>query len=266
MTQIPFYQVDAFTDVPFKGNPAAICLLEKRLSDATMQQIAQENNLAETAYVLEQGDGYSLRWFTPTTEIKLCGHGTLATAHILWQKGKLDPARTARFFTRSGLLEVDKKESWIQMKFPRFSYKELPLPNALVQGLCFTPVASARAQDGRWIAEAADEPQLRSLKPDFTQLREHESVVVTCKGSLDSPYDFLSRSFAPSHGVDEDPVTGSSHCALAPYWADRLDKSRMLAFQASARGGELQLELTETHVLIAGKAVTVIEGIFTIGE
>ena len=231
-----------------------------------MQQIAMENNLAETAYVLETNDGYNLRWFTPSTEIRLCGHGTLATAHILWEKGLLDNQKTARFFTKSGLLTVIKKGDFIQMSFPAFSYEAYEVPGELLQALNIVPVATFRAQDERLVIEVADENIVRSLSPDFTILKKHESVVVTSKAAAGSPYDFISRSFASAHGVDEDPVTGSSHCVLVPYWADKLGKKTFSAYQASARGGELKLELAGDKVLIEGKAVTVIEGVFTVGE
>ncbi|MBE7174214.1 MAG: PhzF family phenazine biosynthesis protein [Williamsia sp.] len=266
-TKIPFYQVDAFTAVPFQGNPAATCLLQQALPEKMMQQIALENNLPETAFLLPAGDGsYHLRWFTPTTEIKLCGHGTLATAHILWEKGLLGGKETARFHTLSGLLTVQKKEDWLQLNFPAFALHEQELPAGMAAALGITPLASYCAEDGRWVVELDSEAALRSLKPDFTELKKFPSVVVTAKTGKDSSYDFVSRSFAPAHGIDEDPVTGSSHCALVPYWRSRLNKSSFSAFQASARGGELKLKLDGSRVLIEGKAVTVLEGFFTIPE
>lgn len=258
--------MDAFTDTPFKGNPAGLCILEKELPEAVMQQIATESNLPETAYLLEQDDGYSLRWFTPTSELRLCGHGTLATAHILWEKGLLDPSHTARFHTMSGPLTVIKKTEGIQMTFPAFSYQPEDLPAALLQGLGVEPVATVRAQDGRYLVEVAGEPSLRALQPDFAVLARYPSVVVTCRAGEGSPYDFLSRSFAAAHGVNEDPVTGSSHCVLVPYWAGKLHKKNFFAYQASQRGGELLLELRDENVLIGGKAVTVLEGVFYLDQ
>ncbi len=264
MTRIPFYQVDAFTDIAFSGNPAGLCILEKELSEPVMQNIALETNLPETAFLLEQTGGYSLRWFTPTTELKLCGHGTLATAHILWEQSLLDGTATARFFTKSGLLTVEKRDDGIEMNFPAFTYQSTSPPEAMLHALGVTPLQTVCAQDGRYVVEVADEQLLRSLTPDFSLLKKHPSVVVTCAGAEGSRYDFLSRSFAPAHGIDEDPVTGSSHCALVPYWSDKLHKKTFLAYQASARGGELQLELRDDKVLIRGRAVTVIEGSFII--
>ena len=264
MTQISFFQVDAFTDVPFKGNPAAVCLLEDAISDHMMQQVAAENNLAETAFVVRAESGYSLRWFTPTVEIKLCGHGTLATAHVLWEKGILPYTERADFHTLSGLLTVTKAGDWLQLGFPRFSYKPVDVHPEMIKALGLTPINAVCANDGRYVIEVADESQLLAIDPDFTVLKDHPSVAVTCRAKNDSPYDFLSRSFAPSHGINEDPVTGSSHCVLAPYWGEKLQKTTLFAFQASARGGELKLALAGDKVLIDGKAVTVIEGVLKI--
>lgn len=265
MTKIPFFQVDAFTDVPFKGNPAATCLLEKELPETLMQQIALENNLPETAFLLEKEHGYNLRWFTPTSELRLCGHGTLAAAHVLWEKGMLEMGKTARFFTQSGTLQVNKHEEWIQLNFPAFSLHEQEPPADIAAALGASPVAAFCAEDGRWVMELASEEALQKLSPDFTVLKKFPAVVVTAK-SAKGPYDFISRSFVPAHGVDEDPVTGSSHCALAPYWRSKLNKSSLFAYQASARGGELRLKVDGNRVLIEGKAVTVLEGFFTIRE
>lgn len=263
--KIPFFQVDAFTDVPFKGNPAATLLLQKELPETLMQQIALENGVPETAFLVETQQGYNLRWFTPGSELKLCGHGTLAAAHILWEKGMLEPTETARFFTQSGTLQVNKREEWIQLNFPAFSLHEQELPADMAAALGISPMASYSAEDGRWVVEIASEEALRKISPDFTALKKFPVVVVTAK-SAQAPYDFISRSFAPAHGVDEDPVTGSSHCALAPYWRSRLNKPSLFAYQASARGGELRLKAEGNRVLIEGKAVTVLEGFFTIAE
>lgn len=263
MTKLRFFQVDAFTDVPFKGNPAAICLLDTELPDATMQAIAYENNLAETAFVLSIDNGFSLRWFTPTVEIKLCGHATLATAHILWEKELLSGGETARFFTRSGWLTVTKNEQYIQLDFPRFELSNGEIPPAIINALDVKPINAACASDGRFIIEVATEAEVRALKPDFTILKNYEVAVVTSQGDH-SGYDFVSRSFTAAHGVDEDPVTGSSHCALAPYWAQKLGRNNLSAFQASARGGALKLQVAGDRVLIAGKAITVIEGFFNL--
>lgn len=260
MTHIPFFQVDAFSAVPFKGNPAAICIPDEALPAELMQEIAKENNLAETAFVSKTADGFGLRWFTPTVEIKLCGHATLASAHILWEQGILTPGETARFHTKSGLLVVTRNDAWIQLDFPRFNHHSITAPQAMTRALHLAPLHAVCADDGRYIIEVASENEVLSCQPDFNVLKNFEVVVVTSRAADDSPYNFISRTFAPSHGVDEDSVTGSSHCALVPYWANKLQQNKLFARQASARGGDLRLTLAGDRVLIEGKAVTVIEG------
>ncbi len=262
MTTLTFFQVDAFTEIPFKGNPAAICLLDNELSAELMQEIAKENNLAETAFVLPVENGFNLRWFTPTVEIKLCGHATLASAHVLWEKGILSHGQTASFYTKSGLLTVTKSYDWIQLNFPRFGLNKTAIPGEIISALAATPINTVCASDGRFIIEVATEDEVRLLKPDFSILKNYEVAVVTSQAEPSSGYDFISRTFTALHGVDEDPVTGSSHCALAPYWAEKLKKNSLSAFQASARGGALKLQVVGERVLIEGKAVTVIEGVF----
>lgn len=261
MTKITFFQVDAFTDIAFKGNPAAVCLMEEALPATLLQQIAMENNLAETAFLLKAADGYNLRWFTPTVEIKLCGHATLASAHVLWEKGILSSNDTARFFTMSGLLTVTKNGDWIQLNFPRFNFSDANVPDDIIKALKITPVNTVRSDDGRFVIEVATEKEVIDLDPDFSILVKHETLVVTSKASETSTYDFISRSFTAAHGVNEDPVTGSSHCTLAPYWAAKSGKTKLSAYQASARGGALKLQVEGDRVLIEGRAVTVIEGL-----
>jgi len=264
VSKIPFFQVDAFTDIPFKGNPAAVCLLESAIPDELMQQVAAENNLAETAFVLRVDNGFSLRWFTPTVEIQLCGHGTLASAHVLWQQGILASDERAEFLTLSGLLTVTKSESWIQLNFPKYSFSPIVVDREMTKALGVSPVRAVCADDGRYLIELGDTTELVAASPDFAMLKNFPSVAITCKAEQDSPYDFISRSFAPSHGVNEDPVTGSSHCALAPYWSVTLNKTEMVAFQASQRGGTLKLKIAGDRVLIEGKAITVIEGMLNV--
>jgi PhzF family phenazine biosynthesis protein len=264
MNTIPMYQVDAFTNTPFKGNPAAICLPETALSAELMQSIAAENNLAETAFVTREEDGFRLRWFTPTVEIDLCGHATLASAHILWQEGILSPGEVARFHTRSGLLTATQKEDWIELNFPVSPFDAKELPAEMKKALGVNPVSVAFGKE-RYLVELATAEEVASLQPDFGILKHYDAVVVTSLAGDHSPYDFVSRSFVPSHGVDEDPVTGSSHCLLVPYYAAKLKKFDFHAFQVSARGGELLLQLTGDRVLIAGQAVTVIKGVFFYG-
>jgi PhzF family phenazine biosynthesis protein len=259
---IPIYQVDAFTEEPFKGNPAGVCLLRGPAEAAWMQSVAAEMNVAETAFPLPEGDGFRLRWFTPKVEVKLCGHATLATAHVLWEQGILAPDREARFHTLSGLLTARRDGRLIELDFPA----RPPLPrlpdwaDAVVGALGIKPVAiSMSAED--ILFEAADEGAVRSVEPDFATLRTlpARGVIVTSR-SCDKRFDFVSRFFAPAVGVDEDPVTGSSHTVLVPYWAGRLGKKEFTAYQASARGGVLHLRLDGDRVKIAGQAVTVIKG------
>jgi PhzF family phenazine biosynthesis protein len=259
---VPIYQVDAFTEEPFKGNPAGVCLLRGPAEASWMQSVAAEMNVAETAFPLPEGDGFRLRWFTPKVEVKLCGHATLATAHILWEQGVLAPDREARFQTLSGLLTARRREGLVELDFP--ARPPLPEPpdwaDAVVGALGIKPVyVGMSAED--ILFEAADEGAVRGVEPDFATLRSlpARGVIVTSR-SADRRFDFVSRFFAPAVGVDEDPVTGSSHTVLVPYWAGRLGKTEFTAFQASARGGILHLRLAGDRVKIAGKAVTVIRG------
>ena len=259
---IPIFQVDAFTEEPFKGNPAGVCLLRWPVEAAWMQNVAAEMNLAETAFPCPEGDGFRLRWFTPKVEVKLCGHATLATAHILWEQGILAPGLEARFQTLSGLLTARRDGGLIELDFPA----RPPLPNppdwtdAVVGALGIKPVhVGMSAED--IIFEAADEETVRTITPDFAALRSlpARGVIVTSR-SEDKRFDFISRFFAPAVGVDEDPVTGSSHTVLVPYWAKKLGRTSFTAYQASARGGILHLRLEGDRVKIAGQAVTVLKG------
>ncbi len=259
---IPIFQVDAFADEPFKGNPAGVCLLPAPADAAWMQSVAAEMNVAETAFPLAERDGFRLRWFTPKVEVKLCGHATLATAHILWETGILGPDREARFQTLSGLLTARRDGALIELDFP--ARPPLPKPpewaDAVVGALGIKPVYIGMSAEDV-LFEAANEEAVRSIKPDFATLRSlpARGVIVTSRAS-DKRFDFVSRFFAPAVGVDEDPVTGSSHTVLVPYWAGRLGRTSFTAFQASARGGVLYLRLDGDRVRIAGRAVTVIRG------
>jgi PhzF family phenazine biosynthesis protein len=256
------FQVDAFADRPFKGNPAGVCLLEAACPDEWMQSVAAEMNLSETAFVLPLERGFSLRWFTPACEVDLCGHATLATAHVLWERGVLAPDREARFETLSGRLTARRDGDRIELDFP--ARPPLPEPpawaDAVVGALGIKPVTIGMSAEDV-IFEAADEATVRSIAPDFATLRSlpARGVIVTSRSS-DKRFDFVSRFFAPAVGVDEDPVTGSSHTVLAPYWAKKLGKTSFTAFQASSRGGVLQLRLAGDRVKIAGQAVTVLRG------
>jgi PhzF family phenazine biosynthesis protein len=255
---IPLLQVDAFTDRPFHGNPAAVCLLDAPRDDAWMQAVAAEMNLAETAFVVPQGDAYGLRWFTPTIEVDLCGHATLATAHALWDTGRLNPDRDARFDTRSGRLTASRRDGLIELDFPSTPADAAP---AFITGL-----ADALGAEPAWagrsmfdlMAVFGNAADVRALVPDMVRLAElpARGVIVTAPAD-DGVHDFTSRFFAPASGVPEDPVTGSAHCALAPYWAERLGRPRLLGYQASKRGGTVRVEHAGARVRLAGRAVTV---------
>jgi PhzF family phenazine biosynthesis protein len=253
-------QVDAFTDHPFAGNPAAVCILTDQRPDRWMQDVAREMNLAETAFLSKGDDGYSLRWFTPAVEVDLCGHATLASAHVLWEEGHLDRATGARFHTRSGLLTAVRDRDWIELDFPSTPAAAAEMPAGLekIIGALVTWFGRSRFD---CFVEVDSEATVRALKPDFAAMKllPTRGVIVTARASS-GDYDFVSRFFAPAVGVDEDPVTGSAHCALMPHWGQRLGRSRLTAFQASSRGGLLRLRLEGDRVKIGGKAITVLRG------
>jgi len=261
MMRIPFYQVDAFTSQPFSGNPAGICLLnDEPLLDEQLLAIAAENNLAETAFLWPLAEGYRLRWFTPTVEVPLCGHATLASAHVLWESGRVPRQSTIRFQTLSGeLTATAQSEGWIELDFPARYGKPTTLPTEVQRALRLSPIAVVAMED-RYLVEVATESEVRNLKPDFSSMTHN--VIVTSRAEADSPFDFVSRFFAPASGVPEDPVTGSAHCCLATYWADQLGKTALLAYQASPRGGVIKVKLLGDRVRLAGQAVTLIEGVF----
>lgn len=255
--QIPLYQIDAFTSRIFAGNPAAVCLLDFWLDDHTLQSIAMENNLSETAFLVKQADHYELRWFTPVTEVDLCGHATLAAAHVVFQF--LEPAnRAVTFKSRSGLLVVQREENdLLAMDFP--SRKAWPTPPAenLLQGLGPRPDEILLARD--YLVVYPSEMMVRALKPDMARLTQLDAlgVIVTAPGEQ---VDFVSRFFAPKVGVPEDPVTGSAHCTLIPYWSERLGRKKLHALQVSTRGGELICEDLGARVKIAGRAALYLKG------
>src|SRR5260370_29704440 len=211
-------QIDAFTEKPFRGNPAAVCLLDSARDDAWIQSLAAEMNLSETAYLARQDDGWSLRWFTPVVEVALCGHATLASAHALWEESLLGPGETARFHTLSGLLTATREGEWIELDFPAKPEEPVEAPAGLLDALDVKPVYVGRNQFD-YIVEVATPDEVRRIRADHGVLRQLpvRGVIVTSRG--DGEYDFISRFFAPGSGVDEDPVTGSAHCCLAPFWA-----------------------------------------------
>ena len=253
-------QIDAFTAVPFHGNPAAVCFLDGPRPDAWMQAVAAEMNLSETAFLLPEGDGWRLRWMTPVAEVSLCGHATLASAHALWELGYLAPEAAAGFMTLSGRLTATRKDGWIEMDFPARDPQPEEPPAGLAEALGAAPVAVQRWHNS-FLVEVGGEAELRGLAPDFAALRALplRSVAVTCRSETEG-YDFISRYFAPRMAVNEDPVTGSAHCALATYWSRKLGKTDFNAYQASPRGGELRLHLNGERVLLSGQAVTILKG------
>ncbi|WP_138494753.1 PhzF family phenazine biosynthesis protein [Paenibacillus pinistramenti] len=260
------YIVDAFTSRPFGGNPAAVCICEQPLEAGMMQQIAQEMNLSETAFLTKIEDGYRLRWFTPAAEVKLCGHATLASAHILWETGRLGAGEEARFHTLSGILTARKNDGLVELDFPAYGPAEetsavIRLKAAEALGLKEEQLTAVYRYGEDMLIELDSEDLVRSLTPDFKALQDIETrgISVTAAGK-DAEFDCVSRFFCPSLGVNEDPVTGSAHCGIAPYWSTKLGKSKLKAYQASARGGMLELEMDGGRVKIAGPAVTVLKG------
>jgi predicted PhzF superfamily epimerase YddE/YHI9 len=253
------WQIDAFTDRPFRGNPAAVCLLDEHRDVGWMQSVATEMNLSETAFVHRDPEGFELRWFTPTTEVDLCGHATLAAAQALWEDGVTDPE--LRFHTRSGRLTARREEDLIWLDFPT-------VPAVQVTEAKAAEVAAALGGTPHWvgrsrfdhIAAFADENQVRQLRPDLAEVAALDGcgVIVTAPGGGEA--DFVSRYFVPSEGIDEDPVTGSAHCCLGPYWASHLGRTELLGYQASQRGGHVHVRLSGDRVLLGGNAVTVLRG------
>jgi len=260
--KIPIYQVDAFTSEVFSGNPAAVCILDSWIDDNVLQSIAAENNLSETAFLVRNDDGFDLRWFTPTTEVALCGHATLASAFILftcqdWAEDEI------RFHTRkSGQLIVGKRNDLLEMDFPSRPVHSIIPPSGLKEALGATPIAILSSVEDLLVV-LESERAVWELQPDFSALErfEYRGIIVTSKGSRS---DFVSRFFAPRVGVPEDPVTGSAHCVLVPYWSRELHKKNLHAFQISKRGGELFCVHAGDRVKISGKAALYLEGVITI--
>ncbi len=260
----PLFQVDAFTDAPFSGNPAAVCVLTDARPDAWMQQVAHEMNLSETAFLRRRDDGFALRWFTPTHEVDLCGHATLASAHALWSEGHLRPDERARFHTQSGPLRAWRDaEGWIAMDFPAEPPAEVDAPPLLSDALGAEPVWVGRNRmDVLALLDAAE--AVRALQPDMRMLEQIDArgIIVTAPAEAEG-IDFVSRFFGPRVGVPEDPVTGSAHCALGPFWAKRLGQSALVGRQVSPRGGRVRVTVgapAEGRVQLGGQAVTVLRG------
>lgn len=256
--KIPIYQVDAFTVTPFKGNPAAVCILEKPRSDEWMQNVASEMNLSETAFLTPQGDDYQLRWFTPQTEVDLCGHATLSAAHILFEFGFYEPDETIRFNTKSGLITATSKKGTIELDMPRRQPVAIPV-NEDIQAVFGPEVIGAADYEGKLlIVELPSGEAVRNFEaePKVIMQLPYFDLAITTAG--EGKYDFTSRFFSPRSGINEDPVTGMAHCSLGPYWEAKLDKTEFLAYQASSRGGEVWVKTTPQRVFIGGKALTIL--------
>ncbi|MCE5250769.1 PhzF family phenazine biosynthesis protein [bacterium] len=260
---IPVFQVDAFTDKPFYGNPAAVCILPEPRDKKWMQLVAREMNLSETAFLHRRGDHFNLRWFTPAVEVDLCGHATLASAHILWETGIMDKHEQARFDTRSGMLTADLRDRMIELNFPAVPDEPSGAPFELCQALGIKQGYIGKTKFD-YLVEVDSEKTVRDLSPDFSQLKTIpvRGIIVTAPAS--SPeYNFVSRFFAPGAGIDEDPVTGSSHCSLGPFWKRKTGRSEFVACQLSERGGIVHVRVDGDRVYIGGQAVTVLHGELT---
>ena len=256
----PLFQVDAFSDRAFAGNPAAVCLLAGPAEPAWMQAVAAEMNLSETAFLVPGAEAWGLRWFTPAIEVQLCGHATLASAHVLWESGRLPATATARFHTASGLLTAARRGNEIELDFPAKPVEASPAPAGLAGALGAEPRYVGRSAFD-YLVELASAEAVRELRPNFAALAGLPVRGVIVTAASDRPEsDFISRFFAPGAGVNEDPVTGSAHCTLAPFWGARLGRAEMVGWQASARGGRVRVTLQSDRVLLGGRAVTVLRG------
>ena len=258
---IPVFHVDAFTSTPFAGNAAAVCLLDELREDSWLQQVASEMNLAATTFLYPQDDGYRLRWFSAKVELELCGHGTLASAHTLWEQGKVASDAQIRFYTRGGLLTARQDGEWIELNFPAKPEVAAEPGPVLTESLGVTPLYVGKSQLD-YIVQLASEEVVRTIQPNFAQLATlpARGVIVTAEANAGGEYDFVSRFFCPSVGINEDPVTGSAHCALSPFWTQRLGRDQLTGYQASTRGGIVRVQLDGDRVRLGGQAVTVLRG------
>lgn len=260
MTRLPLTVVDAFASRPFEGNPAAVCVLDAPRDERWMRLVACETNLPATAFLHPAGDAYGLRWFKSAIELELCGHGTLASAHALWESGRLKRDESACFETRAGALTATRRDDWIELDFPAAPDTTAPAPPGLLEALGVTAACVGRSRYD-YIVEVEGDDIVRRLQPDFARLRDVQTrgVIVTSR-SESGDFDFVSRFFAPSTGLNEDSVTGSAHCCLGPFWARRLSKSTLVGRQVSARGGTVKVSLDGDRVRLAGQAITVFTG------
>lgn len=260
MMPIRIVTVDAFTNVPFAGNPAAVCVMPEPRSEDWLRNVAREMNLSETAFLLAHDGEFDLRWLTPAVEVDLCGHATVASAHVLWEDGHLPAGKQARFQTRSGLLTADRRADWIELDLPvKIAAASEPPPDLLPALGVAAPRAVAKNVFD-YLVELDSDEELRALKPDHSRLRKVpvRGVIVTARSS-DPNFDFISRFFAPGSGIDEDPVTGSAHTALGPYWSAKLGRTELTGYQASARGGVVRVRLNGDRIILGGQAVTIMQ-------
>jgi PhzF family phenazine biosynthesis protein len=263
MRKIEYYQVDSFTNEPFMGNPAGVCIIDYPLEDTLMQNIAMEMNISETAFIVRNKDIFNIRWFSPKEEVNLCGHATLAAAHILINE--LNLCSSVTFDSQSGPLPVFKERDKLVMDFPQIIAEDVECPNIVKEALQISPVYTGRTYR-RYVLAVENEQEVLNLSPNIELLKKADraSFVITAKSERPG-YDFISRNFVPSTGVNEDPVTGSSHCTLAPYWHKKLNKKKLIGYQASARSGFVECELTENNrIKLKGEAVTVFRGMLYI--
>ncbi len=258
---ITFFQVDAFTSEPFKGNPAGVCILEKEMPDEWMQNIAAEIHVSETAFITGPRDNYRIRFFTPESEVPLCGHATLSSAHIIYETGIAQTKEEIRFMSKEGMLIIRSSDHWIIMNFPAYGFEQSGLHDRFEKIVGIKPAELYRSSHGWTLALLKNEEEVRSMKPDFLLMKNSEfgDLIVTAY-SDDKSFDFCVRCFAPALGIDEDPVTGSAHCVLVPFWHNKTGKTRFISHQVSNRGGTLKVELKGNRVEISGQAVTVFKG------
>ncbi len=255
------YQVDAFTSEAFKGNPAGVCILEKDMPEEWMQNVAMEMNLSETEFVVPDKDMYRIRFFTPESEIPLCGHATLSSSHILYERSFVLREKEIKFISKAGILSIRSEGSWITMNFPAYGLEKVDIPDAFEKIIGVIPVELHKTAHGWTFALLSDENEVKNLKPDFNMMKNYGfgDMIVTAP-SDDKKYDFCVRCFAPALGINEDPVTGSAHCALVPFWHSKTGRSEFVSHQVSKRGGVLKVALKGDRVEISGEARTIIMG------
>lgn len=255
------YQIDAFTDSAFAGNPAAVCILSEKMEDDWMQNLAAEMNLSETAFIYREGKNFNLRWFTPSSEVDLCGHAALASAQTLWEAGEVGSEEKINFDTKSGILTAEKNGSWIELNFPAEIEEAADIPENMTKALGQIEIVYSGKNRMDYLLEVESEEIVKNIEPDFDLLKKIDTrgIIVTAISASDK-YDFVSRFFAPNIGITEDPVTGSAHCCLGPYWSEKLNKNSLIGFQASERGGTVRVKADGNRINLSGKAVTIFRG------